>query len=122
MSGGSFDYLYSKDLIDGRGLVERMRDELHRRGYHDAALRTADVLAVFDRVEVLQEELRDLWQEVEWCCSCDTTAEDVAVAVEKWRTTGRPAPPERVDVAKRLYDLEQEAARLRREMSDDEPG
>jgi len=117
MSGGSFNYLYSQELSDAESNIEGMRDYLHELGHHDAALRTADVLASLRAATDIQQELRDVWQAAEWCRSCDYGPDQVKESVESWRNAGKPASPSQVDVAKRLYDLEREAAALRKLLS-----
>lgn len=88
MSGGSFDYLYIKEthqVVEMRDDVERMQKELERLNHWDAARRTADVLQYIQAIRNVQEDIADVWQAVEWCCSSDWGPDQVETAVEKWR-------------------------------------
>jgi hypothetical protein len=118
MSGGSYDYLHATDLTNARGHLERMRDRLHALGHHDAALRTSQVLAAFDRVTAIQAELYEVWRAVEWIDSGDCVPGDEIADLEAWRKTGKVPTPEQVDIARRLSDLEREARALRLKCSD----
>lgn len=65
MSGGSYDYLHATELTNARSHLESMRDRLHGLGHHEAALRTAQVLAAYDQIGAIQEELYEVWKAVE---------------------------------------------------------
>lgn len=113
MSGGSYDYLYAAELTNARGNLERMRNRLHGLGHHNAALRTSQVLAAFAHANTIQQQLCEVWRAVEWIDSGDCIPGDELHSLEAWRATGKVPQPERVDIARRLYELECEAQALR---------
>ena len=113
MSGGSFNYLCHAELTERKQTVMEMRDELHRLGYHDAALATDGVVAAMNQIEAAQRNLADVWHAVEWLCSCDWDEDSVAEVLAKWRAAGGVPPAEKVDIAQRLWELEVAARELR---------
>lgn len=92
MSGGSFDYLYSKsasELMNRTADIGDMADELMRLGYEPEA---RDVLRLYEyvrsakiRIEVLKEQLEDVMHDVEWYESCDIGEETLKETIEKYR-------------------------------------
>lgn len=112
MNGGSYDYLYGAELTQREGDIERMGRRLRELGHHDAALRTEEVGFHLRAAANIQAELRDIWHAVEWIDSCDWCKGDEVRPVNDWRNKVQ-MNAERVDVARRLYELEQEAAKLR---------
>lgn len=90
-------------------------------GYHDAALLTGEVVSLMDRIDAAQRSLSDIWHAVEWWRSCDYGPEQVAEVVAKWRAAGPEVPPEKVDIAKRLWELEQAARLLRLQLAGGSP-
>lgn len=85
MSGGSFDYLYSQDLVTRRETVAEMAKCLREEGHEDAAIATEKVLSLFDDVEAAQAHLYDVWHAAEWMRSGDTGEDDLRASVERWR-------------------------------------
>lgn len=85
MSGGSFNYLYRQDLVPKLILLRVMVDVLREYGYEDAANRTLEVVKHMEAIELLQGELKDVWQAVEWVVSGDSLPEDLAEAVKDWK-------------------------------------
>lgn len=96
MSGGSFDYLYLKEVAElpSRATdVEHMAQVLVELGAHDAAAETLDLLAIVRyalvRAAVHTRRLSDVWHAVEWWKSGDYSKEQALEAIEKYRK-GRP--------------------------------
>lgn len=94
MSGGSLNYLYTKepsnvfdwDYIDELELVE---EELLKRGAKDIAkdvrrfieyIRTAE-----NRISLLQEQLSDIFHAVEWRLSGDFGEDDLQKSIQSYR-------------------------------------
>lgn len=97
MSGGSFDYMFIKEchrLVEAQGDLIRMKEELERLGFKDAATKTAVILHMIHLIEQIQAEMADVWQAVEWYCSSDWDEEQVEVAVDKWRDSILALTPE----------------------------
>ena len=90
MSGGSYEYLYCKQLTEGEYLVAQMANSLKEDGHKDAANRTKKVLKKMKEIQQLQMELADVWQAQEWYESCDYGPGDVTEAVRKWRGERKP--------------------------------
>lgn len=85
MSGGSFNYLYDRDLVELKHTVRQMQGELAALGLEDAAARTGMILARMDQIESIQAEMRDVWKAVEWLKSGDWGVDFVEEAVRAWR-------------------------------------
>lgn len=93
MSGGSYSYLYSKDideLIHIQDEIQTMADDLSRLGYaSDAALDTLAFLNFlrYDlaRLAVMKERLSVVWKAMEWWQSCDTDEADFKQALNLYR-------------------------------------
>jgi hypothetical protein len=87
MSGGSYDYLYLKELDSHVHLIEEMANRLKELGYDAAAARTREVVTKFAEIVALQTELESVWHAVEWLDSCDWTKETVAEILAKWQAS-----------------------------------
>jgi hypothetical protein len=93
MSGGSFDYLSSRnDLENRKDEIERMREEPENRGLMDASQATKQILDEIKKLEdareaLLQkvEPLRDLWHSVEYHVNCDYGPEEVERSYQNWK-------------------------------------
>ena len=93
MSGGSYDYLYSKDvedLLHTQETIQNMADRLAGLGYaSDAAKETQELLLTLrqfeNRISAMKERLSDVWHSVEWWDSCDSGEDGVKNALEKYR-------------------------------------
>jgi len=93
MSGGSYDYLYSKDvedLLHTQETIQNMADRLAGLGYaSDAAKETQELLLTLrqfeNRISAMKERLSDVWHSVEWWDSCDSGEDSVKNALEKYR-------------------------------------
>ena len=93
MSGGSYDYLYSKDvedLLHSQETVQNMADRLAGLGYaSDAAKETEMILLTLrqfeNRISAMKERLSEVWHSVEWWDSCDSGEDSVKNALEKYR-------------------------------------
>lgn len=90
MSGGSFDYLCSKELehfvsyqVDPH-LVERMAEELDDLGFASLAAETRAVMAyatsIRDEMEKKIQALAGAWKGVEWYRSNDHSREQAVLA------------------------------------------
>jgi hypothetical protein len=80
MSGGSFNYLYSKDLCQGGYELREMADWLRTAGFEDIAVATEACLASCEP----PDELRYVWKAVEWFESGDWGMHEVAQAVKEY--------------------------------------
>lgn len=99
MSGGSFNYLYGKDLAmlleSGMSDLKHMAEELDGLGYDAAPLRdrTNELIERIREVEAdINEEIQRLapvWRAVEWWCSCDSSREQVFVAIGEYNAARR---------------------------------
>ena len=98
MSGGSFNYLYSKEAEEWLSgnldeTAEDMRAELTELGYDDAAKAVGEILArgmeirraIDDDLGTRTWRLRDVFKAVEWYRSADWGLDRVKDAVEDWR-------------------------------------
>lgn len=92
MSGGSFDYLCTKDyndLCNQQAIISEMRDKLTEMGYEDAARETESVNLIIDafrvRMETRLKRLSNVWHAVEWYVSHDYGRDQVEKAIEKYR-------------------------------------
>ncbi|RKN35970.1 hypothetical protein [Streptomyces hoynatensis] len=86
MSGGSYDYLYAKDLVDLYGSVEEMAQRLSQLAERDspAARDTWTILGLMDAIRSMQGRLEGVWHAVEWYDSCDYSRDQVDEAVKKY--------------------------------------
>lgn len=81
MSGGSYDYLYSKDLLENtRADLEMMADRLHELGHLGPEIATRKIVLACE----VGAELRDVWRAVEWLDSSDGGAAVVALEAARW--------------------------------------
>ena len=93
MSGGSFDYLYCKDiseLMNDMHMLQAMADDLASLGYAlDAAKETELFLLTLrqstNRLEAMKERLEPVWKALEWWRSSDTNENDFKEALENYR-------------------------------------
>lgn len=95
MSGGSYDYLYCKEveeLFREIGYIDDMSDKLEKMDYLDVARdmrRLSEYIkTAYNRIDVLAEQLRPIMKAVEWYSSCDYGLEDVEKAIAKYRSGG----------------------------------
>lgn len=89
MSGGSYNYLFVRELCTDTEDIERMAARLRELGHADAAEHTNQVVVSMNRARELQAQLAGVWQAVEWFDSCDWGPDDVTDAVTKWRASKR---------------------------------
>lgn len=92
MSGGSFNYLYCRDvsdLFDSTEDLEKMEQYLIEHGYNDVAKDTRRLIEYVAssriRIEVLQGLLKDVFKAAEWCSNGDWNKKELVDAVEKYR-------------------------------------
>lgn len=94
MSGGSWNYLYSKeidDLMQYSNIItlEEMADYLNKNGYEDVARDTIRLVEYIKsatiRIEVLHEMLSPVFKAVEWYDSGDYEKDKVEKAIEEYR-------------------------------------
>lgn len=93
MSGGSINYLcYAEDVINRTNDMEDVEKELISLGYIDIATdvrrlieycKTAEI-----RINVLFEQLNDVFHDVEWYRSADIGKETLIKTLEKYRKGG----------------------------------
>lgn len=93
MSGGSYDYLYCKEidsLVGYDAVLQEMADDLASLGYAaDAAQETQrlleDIRAFRNRAETKLSRLSDVWKAKEWWRSCDSGEDEFKAALENYR-------------------------------------
>ena len=94
MSGGSWNYLYAKEIDDlmqysNIETLEEMADYLNQNGYEDVAKDTRRLVEYIKsakiRVETLFEMLSPVFKAVEWYCSADWGKDRVHKAIEEYR-------------------------------------
>ena len=94
VSGGSWNYLYSKEIDDlmqysNIETLEEMADYLNQNGYEDVAKDTRRLVEYIKsakiRVETLFEMLSPVFKAVEWYCSADWGKDRVDKAIEEYR-------------------------------------
>jgi hypothetical protein len=103
MSGGRFDYLYSR--FDGtptrtnllaamlaycEEAARELDDEAHRAAFRTAAGHIGRLLAGLEAVEDRGRVLAPLMHAIEWCASHDTGPSDVAEAVALFEEGPKP--------------------------------
>lgn len=92
MSGGSLDYLYTKEageLFDRVESMEQAESFLIGHGILDVA---KDVRRLIEyvksaeiRINTLKEQLNEVLWAIEWCIDCDISYSDVEEAIEQYR-------------------------------------
>lgn len=94
MSGGSWNYLYTKEINDlmqysNIETLEEMADYLNQNGYEDVAKDTRRLVEYIKsakiRVGTLFEILGPVFKAVEWYCSGDWGKDRVGRAIEEYR-------------------------------------
>lgn len=97
LSGGSFDYLCYKDvpeLMSSSSIanLESMVQHLQEYGYEDIARDTQRLIEYIQsasiRIEVLSENLNDVFHAVEWHESGDISRETMIERLENYRNGG----------------------------------
>lgn len=97
LSGGSFDYLCYKDvpeLMNSSSIanLESMVQHLQEYGYEDIARDTQRLIEYIQsasiRIEVLSENLNDVFHAVEWQESGDISRETMIERLENYRNGG----------------------------------
>ncbi len=89
MSGGSFNYLYGKNLGEIALMEELGEMAIELESYGKLAEIPARMTRqLMEEIENTEKEmidpLRDIWHAVEWHCSGDSSAEEVVAAVHKF--------------------------------------
>jgi hypothetical protein len=95
MSGGSYDYLCFKDvdeLFEREHTLERMADDLSKLGYANAAAQETlwillELRAFKNRLSVVKDRLKDVWQAKEWWSSGDTGEEKFKEELTKYNNS-----------------------------------
>lgn len=94
MSGGSWSYLYSKEVdelvqYESIRLLEEMADYLNLSGYEDVAKDVRRLVEYIKsariRIETLHEMLSPVFKAVEWYDSSDCGKDSVSRAIEDYR-------------------------------------
>lgn len=97
LSGGSFGYLCYKDvneLMEPSSIseLESMVQHLQEYGYEDIARDTQRLIEYIQsasiRIEVLSENLNDVFHAVEWYESADIGRKEMIAELEKYRNGG----------------------------------
>lgn len=97
MSGGSFNYLFHKevsDLMEGQGIedLKEMIEELEDNGFEDIAKDSITIYEDIQRIKLDLEKKLDrlspVWRAVEYWRSADCSLDDVKKEVEKYRKVG----------------------------------
>lgn len=95
MSGGSYDYLYSRDTEEmfSRAVdIEDMAETLEKLNYFDVARdmrRLSEYIrSAYNRVDVLSGQLKPIMKAVEYYESGDISAESLENKIEKYREGG----------------------------------
>ena len=90
MSGGSYDYLYSREpeeLIYKIEDMKKMRDRLIEFGFNDCAEWTQRIINQVEKFDIvlrtMKDEIEDIWRDIEWIDSGDGA--DIDETIEKWR-------------------------------------
>lgn len=94
MSGGSWDYLYSKEVeqlmqCSNIEMLEDMADFLNQNGYEDVAKDTRRLVEYIksakNRIETLHEMLSPVFRAVEWYESGDSGKDNLVKTIEEYR-------------------------------------
>ena len=100
MSGGSLNYLYCKEpeeLFKYIGEIEEVEDILLRYGYTDIARDVRRLIeyikSAYVRIDVLSEQLKDVFHAVEWRQSCDYGECSLIEHLELYRTGKKKEDP-----------------------------
>lgn len=95
MSGGSYDYLYCKDvdsIFAHASYISDMAETLVKLGHLDVArdmTRLSEYIrSAYTRIDVLSEQLRPIMKAVEFYESGDWSAETLGEEAEKYRNGG----------------------------------
>lgn len=102
MSGGSFNYLYTRvrSLGEQRDELKRMAEVLEGEAWAtQAAAATRHCLTMIDEAELLAETLSDVWHAVEWWRSSDWGEDSAREVVEAYQ------PPAELRAENVLYRL-----------------
>lgn len=95
MSGGSLGYVYSKEpeeLLEQSNLeyLQHTEERLLKLGYIDIARDVRRLIeysiSARNRIDVLHDQLRDVFRAVEWELSGDYGRDDLIRVLEKYRT------------------------------------
>ena len=92
MSGGSLDYLCCKEvgeLFDSTESLERAESYLLEHDTYDIAKDVRRLIEYIktarNRIEVMHEELQDIFHAIEWNMSGDSSYQGVLDEIEKYR-------------------------------------
>lgn len=92
MSGGSFDYLYTREadnITNYQETIRSMASALDALGYKEAAAKTVEIGDVVREFELffdgIPDEFLRIWRAVEWYSSGDSVEDSIRQADEKWK-------------------------------------
>ncbi|SLJ40699.1 Uncharacterised protein [Mycobacteroides abscessus subsp. abscessus] len=94
MSGGSFNYLYSKDLDEVMGCLSSLNDMADELDASFSGTRAArDTRVLISRINEAfttwgseqMKALRDVWHDIEWWTSMDYSRDKAQAAVDNYR-------------------------------------
>ena len=96
MSGGSCNYVFSQELTERKGELERIAERLSELGLgnSEACLRTRVILNLFEQIDKIagispHHGLRKVWRAVEWQISGDFSEEELRDDVKEFERTSR---------------------------------
>jgi hypothetical protein len=96
MSGGSCNYVFSQELTERKGELERIAECLSELGLgnSEACLRTRVILNLFEQIDKIagispHHGLRKVWRAVEWQISGDFGTEELLDDVKEFEQTAR---------------------------------
>lgn len=94
MSGGSYEYLYSKVLVDTAitGLIGRMATDMKGEKYYTIAAYLDAVLTKFDEAVDLFNRLEKVMHDYEWYCSGDISRQDFELTMGSFLTENSGEP------------------------------
>jgi len=96
MSGGSCNYVFSQELTERNGELERIVERLKSLGLSksEACLRTRVILNLFEQIDKIagispHHGLRKVWRAVEWQISGDFGEEELREDVEEFEVLSK---------------------------------
>ena len=96
MSGGSCNYVFSQELTERKGELERIAERLSELGLgnSEACLRTRVILNLFEQIDKIagispHHGLRKVWRAVEWQISGDFGEDELREDVKEFEASCR---------------------------------
>jgi len=113
MSGGSCNYVFSQELTERKGELERIVERLLSLGLgtSEACLRTRIIISLFEQIDTIagispHHGLRKVWRAVEWQLSGDFGEDELREDVKEFEVSTRASvishrPEENVEVSRK---------------------